>query len=151
VWQLAVTLTTGKRTFHTIVGDQRDAERELARLATKRGHAPTTLDALVQVHLAHLRDTGRSPSTLRRYEQLWRTWLAPSLGAIAPDELHRADVEHVLTAMHNAGQSDRSIHQAAVVLNTTLAWARENQPTRTNPVVGICLLNGAVVTATRHR
>jgi hypothetical protein len=151
VWQLAITIATGDRTFHTIIGDQGDAERELARLTSKHGHAPTTLDALVAIHVAHLRDRGRSPSTLRRYQQLWRTWLAPSLGAIPPDEMHRADVEHTLTAMHEAGQSERSIHQAATVLNTTLAWARDQQLTRTNPVIGSELPNGTTITATRHR
>jgi hypothetical protein len=151
VWQVAVTIATGDRTFHTIVGDHGDAERELARLASNHGHAPTTLDALVAVHLAHMSDAGRSPSTLRRYEQLWRTWLAPSLGAIAPDELHHAEIAHALTAMHNAGQSQRSIHQAAIVLNTTYAWARQQQLTQANPVLGTELPNGTTITATRNR
>jgi hypothetical protein len=151
VWQLAVTTATGNRAFRTVIGDHADAERALARLASEHAHSPTTLDALVAVHLAHLRDSGRTRDTLRRYEQLWRTWLAPSLGAIAPDELHRAEVERALTAMRDAGQSERSIHQAAIVLNTTLAWARERRLTRTNPVLGSELPNGTTITATRHR
>ena len=121
------------------------------RLASEHGHAPTTLDALVAVHLAHMRDAGRSATTLRRYDQLWRTWLAPSLGAIAPGELHRVEVERALTAMHNAGQSERSIHQAAIVLNTTFRWACDQQLTRVNPVIGSELPNRTTITATRHR
>ena len=102
----------------------------------QRGHAPTTVDALVTVRLTHLQHPGRSRPTLRRYEQLWRTWLEPSLGDIAPNDLRGADIEHALDHMHKAGQSERSIHRAAVVLNATLAWAREQLIVETNPATG---------------
>jgi hypothetical protein len=151
VWQLTVTTASGDRAFRTITGDHADAERELARLAAQYGHAPTTLDSLIVMHHAHLNDAGRSRATLRRYQQLWRTWLAPSLGTIAPNDLRPADVEHTLARMHHAERSARSIHQAAVVLNTALAWACEQHLVHSNPVVGCNLPNGATVTAARHR
>ena len=151
VWQLIVTAELRDRVFRTITGDRAEATRQLARLASEHGHAPTTLDVLVTIHLAHLHAAGRGHDTLRRYEQLWRTWLAPSLGAIEPNDLRPADVEHALDHMHQAGQSERSIHQAAVVLNTTLAWAHEQLIVDTNPVTGCELPNGTTLTTTRRR
>ena len=150
VWALTVT-TAGVRVFRTVAGNRTDAERELALLATHHGHSPATLDALVSLHHAHLSDLGRSPSTLRRYEQLWRTWLAPPLGNSKPDDIRGTDIERALAAMHDAGQSPRSIRQAAIVLNTTFTWAREHDLARANPVLGCELPDGTTVTATRHR
>jgi hypothetical protein len=151
VWQLTVTITTGHRTFRTVHGGHSDAERELARLATEHGHAPTTLDALIAAHHAHLASLGRRASTIRRYQQLWTTWLAPTLGNVPPTELHQNDVERALAAMAQEGQGDRSIHQAAVVLNTAYAWARTQGLTRRNPVIGCELPNGEKLTASRRR
>jgi site-specific recombinase XerC len=76
---------------------------------------------------------------------------SPSLAATQPDNLRRLQIEAALAAMHDAGQSHRSIHQAAVVLNTALAWAREQHMTRATPVTGCRLPNGTILTATRHR
>ena len=150
MWALTLT-TAGDRVFHTVTGNRTDAERELARLAAQHGQPPTTLDALVAIHHTNLSELGRSLSTLRRYEQLWRTWLAPSLGAFDPDEVRHSDIERTVNSMHDAGQSPRSIHQAAIVLNTTFTWARENDLARANPVVGCELPDGTMITATRHR
>ena len=137
-------------TAAAVTGDRRTATNELARLAAEHGHRPTTLDALVAVYLGTLEGRGRSRSTIRRYAQLWRSWLSPLLGTTRPDDLHRVDIEAALNAMHDSGQSQRSIHQAAVVLNTTLAWAREHHLTRANPVASCRLPNGTTLTATRH-
>jgi len=112
---------------------------------------PATIDSLVAAHHAHLAVTGHSPSTIRRYEQLWRTWLAPALRDRSPRELHHKDVEHALAAMADAGQSDRSIHQAAVVLTTAYAWARHQGLAPRNPVVGCELPDGTTVSGTRRR
>jgi hypothetical protein len=151
VWKLTITTESHRRISRTITADPIGAERELARLAAQYGQPPSTLDALVTLHLAHLTETGRSHGTLRRYEQLWRTWLSRSLGATRPDELRRSHIEAVLESMARAGQSQRSIHQAAVVLNITLAWAHEQHMTGANPVTGCQLPDGTALTATRHR
>ena len=109
------------------------------------------MDALVTVYLVHLDNAGRSDSTLRRYEQLWRSWLSPNLGATRPDDVRSGDVEAALAAMARAGQSERSIHQAAVLLNTTFSWAREQQLAATNPVTHCELPDGTTLIGTRHR
>ena len=137
--------------FRTITGDHYEAAREMARLALEHGRAPSNIDALVAVYLVHLNDVGRSRATLRPYEQLWRTWLSPMCGATTPDQLCRSDIEAALGAMHDAGQSQRSIHQAAVVLNTALAWAKENGLAAANVVIGCRLPDGSAITAARRR
>jgi site-specific recombinase XerC len=68
-----------------------------------------------------------------------------------PGNLRRTDIEAALRAMNSAGQSQRSIHQAAVVLNNTLAWARDQRIVAANPVTGCELPNGTSITAARHR
>ena len=130
---MTITTADHERVSRTITGDRHTAATRLAQLAAEHGHPPGTLNTLVAVRLGALAERDRSPSTLRRYEQLWRTWLSPLLGPKHLDDLHRADIEAALRAMHEAGQSPRSIHQAAVLLNTTLAWgprtpAGPNQP-----------------------
>ena len=150
-WKLTVTAEPHRRTFRTITGNRDRAATELARLTAQHGHPPTTLDALVTLFFAHLNDSGRRASTLRRYEQLWRTWLSPTLAPIHPDTVRRVDVETALKSMAHVGQSPRSIHQAAVVLNTTFAWACEQRLTRANPVTGCHLPNGSTLTTSRRR
>jgi hypothetical protein len=151
VWKLTITTAPYRRVSRTITGNRSGAASELARLAAKHGHPPSTLDALVTIYLTHLADAGRSPATRRRYEQLWRTWLSPSLAAMHPDQVECTDIEAALKSMDHAGQSRRSIHQAAVVLNTTLAWALGQHMTRSNPATRCRLPDGTSLTATRHR
>ena len=52
------------------------------------------------------------------------------------DNLRRRYIEAALAAMHDAGQSHRSIHQAAVVLNTALGVGPRTHITRATPVTG---------------
>jgi hypothetical protein len=151
VWALTVTTPSQGRAFRTVDGDRTDAERELARLASENGQAPATLDALVHLSIAHLTDHGRSAATTRRYEQLWRTWLEPSIGDLDPDQLRPEDIEAALEAMAAAGQSRRSIHQAAVVLNTAYAWAAPQRIARGNPVLRCELPDGTTIIGTRRR
>jgi len=151
VWALTVTTPSQGRVFRTIDGDATDAERELARLASENGHAPATVDALVHLYIAHLTDHGRSAATTRRYEQLWRTWLEPAIGNLIPHQLRPEDIEAALEAMAAAGQSRRSIHQAAVVLNTAYAWAARQRIATGNPVLRCELPDGTTIIGTRRR
>ena len=151
MWKLTITTPSRQRVSRTIDGDRGLAQVQLARLAARHGHRPATLDALVHLYLLHLTDVGRSTTTIRRYEQLWRTWLAPALASTAPDGLRTRDVEVSLIAMAHAGQSRRSIHQAAVVLNATFAWGREHGLASNNPILDCELPDGTVLTGTRRR
>ena len=53
--------------------------------------------------------------------------------------------------MAATGQSERSIHQAAVVLNSALAWALTKNLVPLNPVTRSRLPNGTHITTTRRR
>src|SRR5213078_2224960 len=75
-------------------------------------------------YLTHLEAEGRRPTTTRRYQQLWRQWLSPTLTGLRPATLDVLDLEAALDTMANAGQSHSSIHQAAVLLSGALTSAQ---------------------------
>ncbi len=151
VWKLTITTPSHDRVSRTLDADRQRAEVELARLAARHGQPPSTLDALVHLYLTHLVDAGRSTTTVRRYEQLWRTWLAPPLGTTSPAGLRTRDIETALATMARSGQSLRSIHQATVVLNSAYAWARDHGLMDRNPVLDCELPDGTSLTGSRRR
>ena len=67
---------------------------------------------------------------MRRYEQLWRIWLAPDLGRRYVRETSRETMAAVLNAMEDGGQSEASIRQASGLLTTAIGWAREHAPAK---------------------
>src|SRR2546427_135158 len=73
------------------------------------------------------------PPPPRRYHQLWRQWLSPTLTGLRPATLDVLDLEAALDTMANAGQSHSSIHQAAVLLSGALTWAQRQGQLKTNP------------------
>jgi hypothetical protein len=151
VWKLTVTIPGGGRVNRTVRGDAEQAERALALLAVEHRGGAETLDLLVDAHLAHLRQAGRTPETLRRYHQLWRDWLSPTLRHRKVDRLTRTDIEKGLAGMADTGQSDRSIHQAATVIASALAFARDHGDINHNPAIGAQLPDGTHLTTTRRR
>lgn len=97
-----------------IHGTREDATAALAAFAVELGRPAATVDDLVGAYLAHLQSAGRSATTLRRYRQLWRQWLAADLGPLEPASLTQTRLERTLRHMAAAGQSSSSVHQAAV-------------------------------------
>jgi hypothetical protein len=152
VWELAVTATDGSgRRSRRIRGSRDDAAGALAAFVVENGRPAATLDPLIGAYLAHLRSAGRSPTTLRRYHQLWRQWLAPDLEQLEPGALTRARIERALRHMASAGQSPSSVHQAAVILSGALAWAHDHGQVRRNPTLGLRLPDGTQLAPPRHR
>jgi hypothetical protein len=152
VWELAVTAADGsRRRFRRIEGDRDDAAAALASFAVEAGGQPSTLEALTLAYLAHLEAAGRSPSTLRRYHQLWRDWLAPELAQTEPNALTRASIERTLRHMAAGGQSPSSVHQAAVVVSGCLAWAHTQDHLRRNPSLALRLPDQTRLAPPRRR
>jgi hypothetical protein len=151
VWKLTVTIPGGGRVNRTAPGDADDARRQLAVLAVQQRGGARTLDLLVAAHLAQLHDTERAPKTLRRYQQLWRDWLSPTLGHLPPDRVGRTDIEDALQDMAGAGMSSCSIHQAAGVISGALAWACHRGDLNHNPAIGAQLPDGTERGPTRRR
>ena len=152
LWELAVTTTNGSgRRYRRIHGNREDAIAALAAFAVELGRPAASVDALVGGYLAHLQSAGRSAATLRRYRQLWRQWLAADLGALELASLTRTRLERTLRHMAAAGQSPSSIHQAAVVLSGSLAWAHEHEQLRRNPALGLRLPDGTRLAPPRRR
>jgi len=153
VWELAVTAADGTgRRYRRIHGSHDDGAAALAEFVVEHGGQAATLDALIGAYLAHLQTAGRSPTTLRRYQQLWRQWLAPDLGHLEPASLIRAaQIERTLRYMAGAGQSPSSVHQGAVILSGSLAWAHDHGQVRRNPALGLQLPDGTRLALPRHR
>ena len=152
VWELAVTAADGSgRRYRRVHGSRDDASAALAAFIVEHGGQAPTIDALVGGYLTHLRTAGRSTQTLRRYQQLWRHWLAPDLGHLQLAALTRTRIERTLRHMAAAAESPSSVHQAAVILSGSLAWAHDHGHVRRNPALGLRLPDGARLAPPRHR
>jgi hypothetical protein len=149
VWELAVS-TSGIRRYRTVHGTESEATSLLTVFAAEATGRFDDTETLVIAYLAHL-EQNRSPTTLRRYRQLWRQWLSPALGASSPDELTRRSLQETLAAMAEARQSRSSIHQAAVLLSGSLAWAKRNGHLYANPALGLPLPDGTRLAPPRQR
>lgn len=154
VWKLTLSVPEpsdrGRRVSRTIHGTRPDAENAMALWLAERGGPACTLDGVVTAYLAQLDGNGRGHHTLRRYRQLWRDWLSPTLGRTHPDDVARADVEAALAAMGERGQSASSIRQAATVLTGCYAWAVADGRATANPTLRARLPDGSQITGARR-
>ena len=155
VWALTVSTTAGNqpglRMFRTVGGSRGDTASALAALVAEAGGPVNTFNTLIEAYLAHLQAEGRSATTLRRYHQLWRQWLAPTLASLPPGQLTSPDIERALNKMSTARQSTRSIHQAAVVMSGCLAWAKHRSLVQYNAATGMRLPDGSRLGTPRRR
>jgi len=155
VWKLTLSIPDpdggGARVSRTIHGTRPDAEDAIALWLAERGGPACNLDVVITAYLAQLDRDGRGHHTLRRYRQLWRDWLSPSLGRTHPDDVGRADVESALAAMGERGQSASSIRQAATVLTGCYAWAIAEGQATANPMLRAHLPDGTQITGARRR
>ncbi len=150
VWQISAGSGPNRR-WRTIRGDADDAALALAGLVAETSGTAGTLDGLIATYLTHLEAEGRRPTTTRRYHQLWRQWLSPTLTGLRPATLDVPDLEAALDTMANAGQSHSSIHQAAVLLSGALTWAQRQGQLKTNPARGLQLPDGTPLGTPRQR
>jgi hypothetical protein len=150
VWELSFS-DMGTRRYRTIRGTRSDAASALAAFTGEVTGRYDTVDALVLAYLAHLDAQGRSPATIRRYRQLWRHWLSPTVAQVEPSRLQPHDLEGAVAAMADAGQSPSSVHQAAILLSGCFAWAARQGTLGRNPAFGLRLPNGNRLAAPRFR
>ena len=148
-WELAVS-AAGTRHYRTAHGTEAEAASVLVVFAAEVTGCFDDTETLFAAYLAHL-DRDRSPATVRRYRQLWRQWLSPTLGATPPDELTRRFLQETLAAMADARQSPSSIHQAAVILSGGFAWAQRQGHLSPSPALGLRLPNGTKLAPPRQR
>jgi site-specific recombinase XerC len=150
VWELSIS-DTGTRRYQTLHGTRDDAISALGAFAAEINGHHDTVDGLIVAYLSHLEAEGRSPATIRRYSQLWRHWLSPTLAHLVPAALRPPDLEKSIVAMADAGQSPRSVHQAAVLLSGCFAWAKRRGRLDINPAFGLRLPDGTRLASPRLR
>jgi hypothetical protein len=149
VWKVSVATATGRHS-RTIHGTRADADSALATLHDEAVGPAASLNALAARFFAHTETIGRTPHTVRRYRQLWRDWLAPSLGSTQPNDLHPAQIEATLAAMANAGQSASSVRQSATVIASLCRWAQDTGLANYNPALAARLPDGHSITTRRR-
>jgi site-specific recombinase XerC len=149
VWKVSIATPTGRQS-RTVHGTRADADGALAKLHDDVVGPAASLNALAARFLAHTEESGRTPHTVRRYRQLWRDWLAPSLASTHPNVLHPAQVEATLAATANAGQSASSVRQAATVISSLCRWAQDTGLANYNPALAARLPDGHRITTRRR-
>jgi hypothetical protein len=150
VWELSAS-AGGTRHYRTVYGTDTEAAAALAVFAAEITGRFDNLETLIAAYLEHLEGESRSILTLRRYRQLWHQWLSPSLASARPDQITRNQLEHALRTMTHAGQSPSSIHQAAVLLSSCLAWAQRQGYLTANPAFALRLPDGRTLAPPRRR
>ena len=131
VWRIASTGLHGRR-VQIVHGSRGIADASLAVLMVQTAAPSLTMSTLITGYLIHLRVSGYADGTIRRYEQLWRTWLAPQLAGRTVQNIDRAIVSERLHAMTCAGQSDQSLRQASSLVRGALDWAASHDETVAN-------------------
>jgi hypothetical protein len=149
VWKVTIATANGRRA-RTVHGTRSDAQTALDKLHDDNDGPVASLNALTARYLAHAAASGRAPNTVRRSRELWRNWLAPTLGATRPHELHPAQVEATLTEMADQGLSASSVRQAASLLAHAYGWAEDAGLANHNPALVSRLPNGGRITIRRR-
>jgi integrase len=119
-------------TFH---GTKREAERALARLIADEERAPTPLPnprwgetTTINDALEGWSENGwdnLSPSTVRRYQSLWKTHVRDSIGRERIVSLSPFDVEKYFRWLKSLGLSEASVRQLRAMLHRACRLARK--------------------------
>jgi integrase len=154
-WELRIFLgrdSTGqvRHRYATFHGTKREASAALDRLSAEvqsnpipdpgeRGRAwgPRTT---INDAISGWRDNGwedLSPSTIRRYESIWRTHIKPSIGSRQIATLSPFDVEQFFRQLKDQGLSRSSVRQTRAILHRACRLARRwSNNTLPNPLSG---------------
>ena len=130
-WEARITLPGGKRrSFYAATKAQalaklRDARR-LVDEGRPLGPERLTVQAWLQQWQQDTVATTTRPSTAKRYGEICRVHLIPSIGRLRLGQLTPQHVETMLRKGLEAGQSPRSVHHWRAVLRTALAAAERH-------------------------
>ncbi len=119
-------------------GAKRSAERELARLVAEHDRAPvvvpdestrpwgptTTINDAIEGWKAN-GWADLSPTTVRRYEGIWRVHVRDSIGRRRVVSLGPYDVERYFRALKTSGLSEASVRQTRAMLHRACRLARK--------------------------
>jgi len=109
----------------------------LPNIMGKRGNLPRPRFALREYLIDWLENDHKNQiahTTYKRYRALITHHIIPAIGGIELQKLTTADINALITAMRDAGQSPRSQQQARAVLSIALRDAAANEYIKINPV-----------------
>ena len=115
---------TGREKYQTLTirGSKRAAEAELARFVTEvsgggHGAGDTTLAELIQRWLELVRDD-LSPSTVRGYERIIRSYINPAIGKVQLNKLRTDQLDRFYGGLRERGGADGAPLSPATVRQT---------------------------------
>lgn len=129
-----------KRTWRTVRGTRRDAERLLTELLHSRDHGidtppgRMTLAAYLSRWLETYAAPNTAPTTFVRYEQLLRLHVVPVVGNIQLTKLRPLHIQQAYNVARERGLSSRTLLQAHRVLREALHHAVRLELLARNPV-----------------
>ncbi|MGH9131887.1 MAG: tyrosine-type recombinase/integrase [Acidimicrobiales bacterium] len=122
----------------TVEGTKRAAQRELTRLVAEQDRSPAVVPAeesrvwgpttTINDAIKGWRDNGwddLSPSTIRRYESMWKVHIHDSIGRRRIASLGPYDIERYFRELKGAGLSEASVRQTRAVLHRSCRLARK--------------------------
>lgn len=130
-WEARITLPGGKRrSFYAATKAEALAKLQDARRTVDDGRPLGPERLTVQMWLQQwLQDTVATttrPATAKRYGEICRRHIIPSIGHLRLGRLNPQNVEIMLRKGLEAGQSPRSVHHWRAVLRTALAVAQRH-------------------------
>ena len=131
MWEARITLPGGKRrsfyaaTKALALAKLRDARRLLDE-GRPLGPERLTVQAWLQQWLEDTVVPTRRPSTAKRYSEICRIHIIPSIGRLRLRQLAPQHVETMLRKGLESGQAPRSVHHWRAVLRTALAAAERH-------------------------
>ncbi|HTU38285.1 MAG TPA: site-specific integrase [Acidimicrobiales bacterium] len=136
---------TGRQTYttRTFRGGKREAEAELARFVTQvagggHGAGDTTLSELID-HWLELAHDELSPSTLRGYERIIRSYIRPTIGKTPLNRLRTDRLDRFYTQLREKGGeqggplSPATVRQTHAVIRRALTQAQRWGWVASNP------------------
>jgi integrase len=138
---------SGRQTYKTrsFRGGKREAEAELARFVTQvagggHGASDTTLIDLIHRWLDLVRED-LSPSTVRGYERIIRSYVEPSIGRVALNKLKTEQLDRFYAQLRERGSeeggplSPATVRQTHAIIRRALNQAQRWGWISTNPAV----------------
>lgn len=136
-----------KHRYQRFQGSKRQAERELARLVAEQEAKPAPIveselrwssTTTINDAIAAWQENGwqdLSPSTIRRYQSIWKMQIKDSIGRRRIASLSSYEVEMYLRNLKNQGLAEATVRQTRAVLNRACRLARKwSGGTITNPI-----------------
>lgn len=92
-----------------------------------------TVDTWIEKWLFDVKAISVKPATLTTYYDCWKLYISPYIGNIQLQKLRHDDVQKLVSTLHSANFSPKTIQLAHTILKSSLVMAKRNGVIITNP------------------